>query len=156
MNENEVVKEVFLAAQINDQAYLSKLLTENADLANQENDVGLTLLGYAAHFGQTESVKILLKFGADVNALSHSKLSFIPSNTALHAAIAGERNLEVIELLLEHGAKTTIMDSNGHSCLHTAAYHDDNTEIIHRLLQYGAQVEQKGPDGKTALDLTIE
>ncbi|SDZ09675.1 Ankyrin repeat [Evansella caseinilytica] len=156
MKTNEMINEVFQAAQENAAAKLKQLLMPTPALANKENDDGLTPLGYAAHFGSKDALQVLLDYGADINAVSHSKISFIPSNTALHAALAGTRSQEVIQLLLHHGAKTDIVDSNGHTCLHTAAFHDDNTEIIRLLLEHGAPLTAKDKDGKTALELASE
>ncbi|SCW87673.1 Ankyrin repeat-containing protein [Paenibacillus tianmuensis] len=116
------------------------ILAIHPSLAHSENGDGLTPLGFAAHFGSKATVQVLLDYGADVNAVSHSKLSYIPSNTALHAAIAGERDPEVIRLLLTRGALTNIFDSSGHTCLHTAAFHDDNTELIRLLMEHGARL----------------
>jgi len=149
----KIVKELFRAAERNDIRTLKEFLQKTPSLANTENEKGLTPLGYAAHFGQKEAVELLLAFGADVNAVSYSKVSYIPSNTALHAAIAGERSLAVIQTLLEHKAKTTIVDSNGHTCLHTAAYHENNPDLIQLLIEYGASVGAKGKDGRTALEI---
>src|SRR4051812_8105620 len=115
-----MINDVFTAARTGDANRVKELLNTDLSLANSENNDGLTLLGFASHFGQSEVVRLLLDNGADVNALSHSKVSYIPSNTALHAAIAGERNLEVIQRLLAHRANPTIMDSNGHTSLHVA------------------------------------
>ncbi|MGM0904739.1 MAG: ankyrin repeat domain-containing protein [Bacillota bacterium] len=153
MNEEIMVKELFQAAESNDIYTLKELLQTKPILANTENEEGLTPLAYAAHFGQKEAVELLLAFGADVNAVSHSKVSYIPSNTALHAAIAGERDMDVIKTLLEHKAKTTIFDSNGHTCLHTAAFHENNADLIHLLMEYGASVNAKVEGGQTALEL---
>jgi uncharacterized protein len=153
MKEVERVKELFQAVENNDIRTLKEYLQTTPSLANTENDEGLTPLGYAAHFGQKEAVELLLAFGADVNAVSHSKVNYIPSNTALHAAIAGERDLAVIKTLLEHKAQTTIVDSNGHTCLHTAAFHENNTDLIQLIIEYGASVNAKGKDGRTALEL---
>jgi len=153
MNRGKIVKDLFHAAEMNDIRTLKEFLQTTPSLANTENDEGLTPLGYAAHFGQKEAVELLLAFGADVNAVSHSKVSYIPSNTALHAAIAGERDLAVIQTLLEHKAKTTIVDKNGHTCLHTAAFHENNPELIQFLIEHGASVNERGKDGRTALEL---
>ena len=149
-------KEIFQAAQANDITKLKRLLEINPSLANKESEDGLTPLGFAAHYGNKDAVQILLEYGAEVNVVSHSKIEFIPSNTALHAAIAGERNIEVIKLLLHNNAKTTISDSNYHTSLHTAAFHGDNTEIISLLIEEGADVNIKTKDGKTALDIAAE
>lgn len=151
-----MINDVFTAARSGDLAQLKGFLNINPTLTNTENSDGLTLLGFAAHFGQTDAVKLLLDYGADVNALSHSKVSFIPSNTALHAAIAGERSLEVIKLLLAHNARTNIFDSNGHTCLHSAAFHDDNIELVHLLIEHGANVNAKVEGGINAIALAKE
>ncbi|EST54027.1 ankyrin [Brevibacillus panacihumi W25] len=155
MNDPRMIQALFQAAESGDEEQLASLLQEHPALVNAENENGLTLLGYAAHFGHPDLVKLLLEQGADVNALSHSQISFIPSNTALHAAIAGERNLDVIRLLLEHGAKTDIFDSNGHTCLHTAAFHDDNEALIELLLVHGAQLNARQEGKESPLDLAI-
>lgn len=151
-----MINTLFQAVQTNDVEVLKKLLSKDADLANMENEEGLTPLGYAAHFGHKGAVQLLLDYGANVNTISHSKINYIPSNTALHAAIAGERNLDVISLLLAHQAKTDIFDSNGQTCLHTAAYHSYNQEIIKLLIDNGAQLNAKTKDGKTAFEIAME
>lgn len=153
MNATTHLQALFTAAETGDVSRLKQLLHERPELANAENEQGLTVLGYAAHYGHLEAVRVLLEHGAEVNALSHSQISYIPSNTALHAAIAGERNLDVIRLLLESGAKTDIFDSNGHTCLHTAAFHADNREIVRLLLSYGAPVQARREGGQMALEL---
>ena len=156
MELTQIMDDVFQAAQLGDALRLQDILDSHPHLANTENSDGLTLLGYAAHFGHKEVVELLLNHNANVNAVSHSKKSYIPSNTALHAAIAGERNMDVIRLLLTHQAQTNIFDNNGHTCLHAAAFHDDNTEIIHLLIEHGADVNAKIEGGETALSLAIK
>ncbi|RAP73583.1 ankyrin repeat domain-containing protein [Paenibacillus montanisoli] len=154
--ENTLIDEVFQAAQTGDAAKLNEMLAAHPQLANTENGQGLTPLGYAAHFGKAAAVHTLLDRGAAVNAVSHSKVPFIPSNTALHAAIAGERSLEVIKLLLAHQAQTTIADSNGHTALHVAAFHEDSADIIRLLLAHGADVHACRAGGDTALSLAVK
>lgn len=151
-----IVNEAFQATERGDAAALSELLTSEPSLAGEENEDGLTLLGYAAHFGSPQAVLVLLDAGADVNAVSHSRIAYIPSNTALHAAIAGKRNLEVIRLLLERGARTDLRDSNGQTCLHSAAYHADSVEIILMLIDRGANPGTKDKNGATPLDLAVQ
>lgn len=134
-------------------------LNISPELVHTCNEDGLTPLGYAAYFGHREVVEVLLAGGANVNALSESKIQHIPSNTALYAALAGEKNLEVITLLLAYGAKTDITDitdSSGYTSLHTAAYHMDDPDLIELLLKYGAPIQAKTVDGKTALSLAVE
>ena len=148
-----MIDSLFEALKKGDDAAARELLQADRSLANAENAEGLTALGYAAHYGHQGAVRTLLEFGADVNAVSHSRVSYIPSNTALHAAIAGERSVAVIQLLLEHNARTDIFDSNGHTCLHTAAFHDDNTALIELLLRYGADLNAKQDGGAAPLSI---
>ncbi|GGD91023.1 ankyrin repeat domain-containing protein [Paenibacillus nasutitermitis] len=149
----EMIDDVFQAAQSGDASRLRRLLASCPQLANTENKDGLTPLGFAAHFGHKDAVQALLDHGADINALSHSKVSFIPSNTALHASIAGERNMDVIHLLLLNKANTNVFDSNGHTCLHSASFHDDNADLIRLLIGYGADVNARIEGGDTVLSL---
>jgi ankyrin repeat protein len=152
----EMINEVFKSIHSGDEKHLHEILDANPTFANMENNDGLTPLGYAAHYGKTNVVKLLLDYGANVDAVSHSRISYIPSNTALHAAIAGERSIEVIATLLKFKAQTHILDSNGQTCLHTAAFHDDNVEIINLLIEHGADVNTKSEDGRTPLAFAIE
>ena len=153
---NASVNEVFQSLKSNDVQALQKVLASNPSLVNVENEQGLTPLGFAAHSGDKNTVQILLDFHADIHAVSHSKVDYIPSNTALHAAIAGARNVDVIEFLLKNKAKTNVFDSNGHTALHTAAFHDDNTQLVNLLIKHGASVNAKIDGGKTAMELAIE
>lgn len=156
LNQSEAIHALFQAAQHGDVANLQSVLATFPELANTENGDGLTLLGYASHYGQADAVRTLLDHGADVNAISHSRISFIPSNTALHAALAGERSSEVIRLLLEHGASCSILDSDGQNALHSAAFHTDQAELIQLLLQHGADPNALNAAGQTALDIATE
>ncbi|UVI32825.1 ankyrin repeat domain-containing protein [Paenibacillus spongiae] len=156
MELKQRIADVFQAVQPGDASRLKTILDAHPQLSNMENDEGLTPLGYAAHHGNKDAVQILLDHGADVNAVSHSKIAFIPSNTALHAAIAGERSMDVVRLLLAHQANTHIFDSNGHTSLHTAAFHDDNLEMIRLLIEHGADVNARIEGGDTALSLAIK
>lgn len=150
------INDVFQAAQSGDASRLNDILEAYSSYANTENSDGLTPLGFAAHFGNRGAVQILIDHGADIDAVSHSKISFIPSNTALHAAIAGERNVEVIQTLLTHNAGTNILDSDGQTSLQTAAFHTDNVEIIRLLIQHGANANAKDAGGNTAMSIAVE
>lgn len=96
------ISDLFKAIASRDVDELRNLLNSDRSLTNKENEQGLIPLGFAAHFGNRDCVQILLHFNVKIDATSHSKVEYIPSNTALHAAIAGARNIEVIELLLQN------------------------------------------------------
>ncbi|MFC4099140.1 ankyrin repeat domain-containing protein [Paenibacillus xanthanilyticus] len=148
-----MIHDIFEAARTGDREQLQLLLEQNPALANAKNEHGLTPLGFAAHYGQAEAVKALLAHGAEVNAVSHSRIPYIPSNTALHAAIAGERDMDVIRVLLANNANPNIFDSNGHTSLHTAAFHDDNAELVQLLMEHGADAGASIEGGEDAVSL---
>lgn len=58
--------------------------------------------------------------------------------------------MEVVQALLESGAKVDEADNDGKSCLHLASQ-EGYTEVVQILLDhYSAPVDQKAHDGKTA------
>jgi ankyrin repeat protein len=147
------VTDLYLAAEKGDVVQLEEILGAEPHLVNALSSDGLTALGIAAHYGQVEAVRTLLRLGADVNQLSQSKIPFIPSNTALHAAIAGDRSVEVVKILLDHGADVTLTDSNHHTPLQAAAF-NGNVEIGRLLLEKGADVNAQHCNSQTALAIS--
>ena len=63
---------------------------------------------------KTDTVRLLIKHGADVSVQDHTHL------TPLHlAALSGSS--ETVRLLLEHGADITVLDGNHKTPLHLAS-----------------------------------
>lgn len=151
---SKLISDLFQAAEEGNSVVVEEMLKVDPSLVNAENEHGLTLLGISAHYGNYDVVKVLFSYGVDINAISHSKLSFIPRNTALHAAIAGKKSIEIIKLLLEKGADCNILDSEGHTPLHTTAF-EGNTEIAKLLLNHGARIIE-GHSLKTSVEIAEE
>ncbi len=78
-------------------------------------DEGWTPLHLAAHYGQAEIVRLLLKNGARLDAIASNAIG----NTPVMAAIAG-RNLEAIKSLVGAGANLRLIDKNGYNALDAA------------------------------------
>jgi ankyrin repeat protein len=97
------------------------------------DDTGVTLLHYAANDAQPEFGKLLIRLGADVNALEAME------GTPLHSAAKGG-SVEFVQMLLEHGAAINVRDGRGVTPLYWAAvnHHD---EAIKVLLDHGAEAE---------------
>ena len=117
------------------------------DLQDYSPD-GWTALHLAAYFGFAAVTVRLLRSGA-----SHAARSInAQGNTALHAAIAGRRELAVITALLAAGSDAGALDAQGYAPLHLAASRGD-VAVTELLIACGADVTVRTPDGKLASDL---
>ena len=143
------------AIEIGDETAFALILNQHVHLVNQENKNGLTPLSLAAHYGRVQMVKALLSQGADANAVSHSQIPYIPSNTALHAAIAGKKNLEIIRMLIDAMDSVDIADSNGYTPLHIAAF-DDSATIAQMLIDAQADVHALSFKDESVIDIATK
>lgn len=116
---------------------------KGADLTARDRHENTPLI-YAAAFGSTEAVRLLLDRGADVAA----KNAF--DATALVYAAANDSK---VRLLLEHGADVNARTRQGRTPLMIAAACDGCSGIVKLLLSKGADVKTKDTGGSTALEL---
>jgi ankyrin repeat protein len=107
-----------------------------ADIKNEFD--GNTALHYAALNNNAEIGELLIKAGADVNAVNADK------ETPLHYA-ANENSLALAELLLKAGAKTDVLDQNELTPLYYAVTQEESA-LAELLLKAGAKVnvQEKG------------
>ena len=117
------------------------LLDHNSD-ATIKNEKGWTPLLALSSRGHAGTVGFLLKRGVDPEARASD------GSTALHLA----SKKEVARVLLEHGAKTTVLNVKGWTPLHSVS-HWGHAEIAHLLLEHDADLEARAHDGSTALHL---
>jgi hypothetical protein len=81
-------------------------------MRTQGAEDGWTALHLASHYGRPGVVRLLVNFGADVNALALNSIG----NTPLMAAIAGGHEA-VVEDLLARGADPRKRDAGGNDAL---------------------------------------
>ena len=117
-------------------------------IVNFKGKYDWTPLLTAAKFGHTEIVKLLIHYGANVNARD------IISITALSFAVSSGHN-EIVQLLIANGADINIPDKRGMTALMKAAY-KGYIKIAELLINNGANVNAKDKDGRTALDIAKE
>ncbi len=93
---------------------------------NFMDDVGQTLLNWAAAFGTLEMVEYLLEHGADVNR-------GLKSSSLHYAACFGRPN--IVKLLLQYGADPDLRDEDGHTPLEKAQERGDewHRQVIETL-----------------------
>src|SRR5262245_22068673 len=132
------------AAQRKDAPALRQLVTKRVNVNAPQAD-GTTALHWAAHYNDTETVKLLLKAGANpavTNRFGASPLS--------EAALSG--NIELVRVLLDAGADAkTASTLDGETVLMSAA-RSGNLEAVRLLLDRGADVNARERyKGQTAL-----
>ena len=101
---------------------------------------------FAAFMGDVERVKDLLK----KNPLLRNAVDIATQETPLHRA-ADNGHIEVVRILLDHGAYINAQDALGCTPLHLATMKDD-AEIVELLLDKGADVNVKDNHDLTASD----
>ncbi|KAH9898943.1 ankyrin repeat-containing domain protein [Xylariomycetidae sp. FL2044] len=114
------------------------LLEKGANVdAKSSHTLNKTPLYYAAEAGFAAIVKLLLEYGAAVNAVEERF-----SRTPLYAAAAfgGE---EVVKILLAHGADVNRQDGSGDTPL--SQRHDVEEGVIRLLIAHGADVNLGAP-----------
>lgn len=137
----------FDAAAMGDVARLRALIDISPELANSWSADGFSILGYAAFFGGSGVVQLLLERGADVNAASRNPMRVAP----LHSA-AAVGDIESLRLLLALGADPNARQQGGFTAL-AAAAHAGNVEMIDLILRAGGLPGIANDDGETPLTL---
>lgn len=137
------IMDLHTAVKQNDVAQVAKILQEGADV-NQLDKFNHTPL----HYANVDTAKLLLDADADVNARQTDRPSGDYGCTPLHYA-AEDNNIELIKLLIAHGANVNMATERGWTALHMAY---DNIDTIKVLLEAGADVNaQDHVHGNTVL-----
>ena len=109
-------------------------------------------LHWACKKGKFNAAKVALLHGIDPNAAD------INGQTALHIVCKHRTLGKLLFLLLDHGSKLDIIDSNGYTPLMTATV-NGNIDFVKVLLMYGANIYTETKIGfkrKTVIDLADE
>ena len=155
---NHFTRLMFLIINVNNipngYTVLYTYILSNQDEINKKNSNGLTALHIAAinsSIYNLETVKMLLKNGADVNSTDN-----IGWTALMMAARYSNKksSLETVRLLLDKGANIDLTNVNGWTALMMAARYsnsDSSLETVKLLLEKGADVSLVDGDGWTAL-----
>ena len=137
--------DIFEAAAAGRFDRIKQLLMLDAKAVNSCAPDGFTPLGLAAFFGHKEAVELLLRHGADVNAVSRNATGY----TALTGAVAAGHT-EIVALLLGAGANPSHRYGPAYTPLLEAAG-GGKLEIAQLLLEHGADPNAPTDDGQTPL-----
>ena len=121
------------------QTSIVRLLAEHPSIQiDAENPERYSPLSIAVHKGPAEIVRILLENGANPLFRTRHKL------TLLHSAI----DVEIAQLLLNHGVDLNARNSNGETPLHRAVLRGRH-KVARFLISKGADIYAKDKDGST-------
>jgi ankyrin repeat protein len=146
--KSERAQQLLGASIKGDEKLAKRLLELGVDVDARDPDGG-TALQWAAWYGYSGIVAILLDHGADVNAADHTS-----GRRALHEA-AEHGHLETLKILLVRGAEVDARDKWSWTPLHRAA-NQGGWRVAEVLLQHGADVNAKTFDRKGPLDLACQ
>ena len=132
-----------------DRSWLTSLaLTLGGKKPNARDAYGNTPLHSAVFYNSLRSAEVLLRSGADPDAPNVLDGHLTP----LHlAAIYSNLGIDVVEVLLTHGANPEVRDERGGTPLHMAASSND-VAVAKALLQYGANPYALDSSDRTPLE----
>jgi ankyrin repeat protein len=103
-------------------------------------------LHQAVYAQDIEGIETLLLVGTDINQLGPS---WYGDGAALHLAVRNG-NLDIVKILVRHGAVIDIRDRSDHTPLHNAAW-NGHVEIMEFLIDEGADIHATTYSGRTPL-----
>lgn len=98
--------------------------------------------------GNVKEVRRYLKSGIDINQP-------IPGEQGYPMHFAVNSSVEMIQLLIEHGADVNVKDEKGKTPLHITAV-TPSVEKMQLLIEHGADVNAVDANGKTPLDYALQ
>ena len=114
-----------------------RLLLVNDAPVNMSTETGVTALHVAVNRGNTEAVKLLLDYRANVNAKCPSTHGGWEGWTPFHVACRNG-NLDIVGLLLAHVADVNAKSDKGDTPL-SLARKNQHAEVVELLLKHGAK-----------------
>jgi ankyrin repeat protein len=138
------------AAATGNNEKIKSLLNEGVNVNTADPRDGETALMAASTSKHVDTVKLLLKKGANINRKANH------GESALRFATT-HNQVDIVKVLLKNGAKPNIKDAIGETPLMLAAQNagPNGTQIVKLLLNAGASKTLKSNSGETALSLAI-
>jgi ankyrin repeat protein len=137
--------DIFKAAKTGKVDRVRELIRQDPQVVNKLKK-GRIPLHYAAFYGRSDTVELLLAHGAEASVNQKTKDGLTP----LHCAAIKKGKLEVVKILLGAGAHVNIQSKDGLTPLHYAAFRN-YLEVVRILLDHSANVTQQDCSGCTPL-----
>lgn len=172
---------LYEAIRDNNSKKVKSILAKNSELVHSSRRYGSPLL-IAAEGGFTDIIKVLLKHGADLNAVDSNGWSPLISachfnhneavnvllecgadpnlkcqlgNTSMHAA-ALNNNVKNMKALKDHGACVNSVNVDGWAPIHRATYSNRTNAVKFLLDECGADVMLRSHSGKTPHEIALQ
>ncbi|WP_257264034.1 ankyrin repeat domain-containing protein, partial [Endozoicomonas sp. ONNA2] len=140
----DIIDGLYKAAESGKADELEKLIKSKEDIVKKSDHDGNTALHHAAFGGSVECVKILLKYGAEINAVNHDGITPLQMAT-------GPQEGECFKLLIQQGADTTVVDEDGHTLLHVIALRNKITWLD--LFDKAQHINSQNNKGNTPIHI---
>ncbi len=135
------------ACAIGDLDAVKRMLAADRSVLEVRSADGFPPFALSVFFRRPEVARCLVEQGADVNAAAENAMRVAP----VHAA-ATTQELEMMRLILDHGADPNARQQMDYTPLHSAAGRGD-IEMAKLLLAHGAERAPKTTDGMTPADV---
>ncbi len=137
----EGASDIWAAADAGDKGAIERHLANGAAVNSLGGKFGSTPLQRAALAGRTEAVELLIRRGADVNAVDRAR------STPLHAA-AFLGHEKTVHVLVQNGADLNAANARGETPLGVATIDEGTTRYFASLLQI--ELDEKGLGSRKA------
>lgn len=121
-----------------------------SDLLQAQDIAGSTPLHEAVRYGQVNIARLLLSYGAKVDAIDAvGKSPFL-------LIIPAEKQYAMYNTLVNYNADVTQKDMYGDTVLHVCTMAGVKTDVLSYLVSHGAPINERNKKGVTPLNLAIE
>jgi len=143
-----------LAAKEGHKGTVRALIERGAD-ANMSDSYGWTPLHFTASWGRKETARLLIRQGgANVNAMPIKKKSGTGGTTPLIIAAKGQQ-VDMINVLLDHGADPSINDAGSGKNPLAIAAQEGFTQSVEALIEHDVDLNVRDSRGMTPLMLAV-
>ena len=131
-----------IAIKRDDLEMMKTLFKHGADANLEGTDGGKTPIVHAAYKGNREACLLIVDHGGDVNYQKEDFLYTALMEVILEAGYVGEpeKGLVAVDILMELGADTNLVDLKDRTALHLAVTHGEKTQV-EALLKHGVPVD---------------